>query len=330
MIKGNRKNIKIFLNYFLGPVIFCILCWMLYIKLKSQNDLSLRWAEIKESFSTYKIWLALMLVLANYGLEAFKWQLLTRNLQILSFKTAVKAVLAGCSVTMLTPNRIGEYGGRIIFLNEENRIAAIPITMLGSISQLFATIIFGTVGLIVMSTAYGESNFLKTVIPDAAYTSLLIFGIALSFLLIFLYLQIGWITQRLLQFTRMKKIMRYLHFLSEYSRKELLRILFLSVVRYLIFILQFMLVVSAMKVLIPPMLCFWLLTVFYLTITLAPTIGFTELPIRVAASTLLLQLYSSNVLGIQAASLSIWCINVMLPALVGSALIFGLKIIKEK
>lgn len=85
-----------------------------------------------------------------------------------------------------------------------------------------------------------------------------------------------------------------------------------------------------MKVEIPMVLCFWLLTVFYLLITIAPTIGFAELPLRAAASVELLKIYSTNVVGIQAASLSIWIINLVLPAVIGSILILGLKIIKDR
>ena len=202
--------------------------------------------------------------------------------------------------------------------------------MLGGISQLFVTIILGTVGLVIVKYFFEEKDTLAAAIPNAAYLSLLIFGIVLSIALLLFYLRIAWLTRWLIKIAKLKKIVKYLHFLAEYSRKELLRILLISSLRYFVFILQYMLLLSAMQVIIAPSLCFWLLTIFYLTITLAPTIGFTELPVRAAASTLLLQLYSSNVLGIQAASLSIWCLNVILPALVGSLLIFGLKIIREK
>lgn len=296
----------------------------------AQDDLPLRWSQIKQSFTNPILWVAIALVPVNYGLEALKWQRLTKNLEQFNFFTAFKSVLAGCSVTMLTPNRVGEYGGRILYVKEENRIAAIPITMLGGISQLFVTIILGTAGLVVVRYFFEEKETLSAAIPNAAYISLLVFGIILSISLIILYLKIAWFTKWMLRLGKMKKIVKYVHFLAEYSRKELLRILLISSLRYFVFILQYMLLLSAMQVIIAPSLCFWLLTIFYLTITLAPTIGFTELPVRAAASTVLLQLYSYNVLGIQAASLSIWCLNVMLPALVGSLLIVGLKIIKEK
>jgi len=62
---------------------------------------------------------------------------------------------------------------------------------------------------------------------------------------------------------------------------------------------------------------------------MAPTIGFTELPVRATASVELFKLYSSNIVGIQAAALGIWIINLVIPAIIGSLLIFGIKITKD-
>ena len=75
---------------------------------------------------------------------------------------------------------------------------------------------------------------------------------------------------------------------------------------------------------------FWLLTVFYLMMVLLPTIGFTELPVRAAASVLILGLFSNNILGIQVASFGIWLINLVLPAIIGSIFMFRIKIMKVK
>ena len=59
-------------------------------------------------------------------------------------------MLAGCSITMLTPNRIGEYGGRIMYVQEQHRLKAISLTILGSISQLTITMFMGTTGLAIL------------------------------------------------------------------------------------------------------------------------------------------------------------------------------------
>ena len=325
-----HKNIKIFLNYFLAPLLFILLCWIIYRQIANKPDLPQRWAQVKESIYQPVFWISILLMPVNWGLEALKWKYLTSRLENFSFFTAFKSVLTGTSITMLTPNRIGEFGGRIMYVKEENRIAAIPLTILGSMSQLFVTIIMGTAGLLLFKYLWHQDDVLFKLIPDLAGTILIYISLLTSICIILIYLRVGFIIKLLLQIPVLKKFVKYLHILSEFRRKELLRILFLSFLRYVVFILQYMLLFKAMQVVIPFADCFWLLTIFYLVMTMAPTIGFTELPLRAAASVEIFQVFSTNILGIQAASLSIWLINLVIPALIGSLLIFGLKIMKEK
>lgn len=326
-----NKSIKIFLNYFLGPLIFILLGWSLYKQIAAQPDLHQRWAEIKSSWLAPSFWLVVFLMIINWGIESLKWKLLIRPLEKFSFWKAFKSVLAGCSVTMLTPNRIGEYGGRILFVKEENRLQAIPLTILGSLSQLFVTVIMGTIGMLVFKYLPSENKgrlFAK--MPELAADIFLWVCIIISVVLMLMYLKVGAFVRFLHKFKYLKKIVHYISVVDIFSRKQLLRILFLSFLRYMVFILQYMLLLKVMDVQIDIEICFWLLTIFYLMITLAPTIGFTELPVRAAASVELFQLYSSNVIGIQAASFGIWLINLVLPAIAGSVLIFGIKIMREK
>ena len=57
----------------------------------------------------------------NWGIEAKKWQVLMKPIEDLSWWTACKATLTGLSFAMNTPNRIGEYAGRILYVKKENR-----------------------------------------------------------------------------------------------------------------------------------------------------------------------------------------------------------------
>lgn len=324
------KNIKIFLNYFLGPLLFVLLTFSLYKQIARQPDLSLHWLQIKSTWRQPAFWLVLLLMFANWGMEARKWQLLIRPLERLTFIIAFKSVFAGCSITMLTPNRIGEYGGRVMYVQEENRLKSISLTILGSMSQLFITILMGTTGLILFKYYYPDNRIMYQLIPELAGDILLYTCIAISIILILLYLRVGLLIRSITSIKSLNNFAKYWSLLSSFSRKQLLRIMFLSFLRYMVFILQYILLLKLMQVNIALGTCFWVLTIFYLVMTLAPTIGFTELPIRAAASVTLLQLFSNNILGIQAASLGIWLINLVLPALIGSILIFGIKITKER
>ncbi len=251
-----------------------------------------------------------------------------KPLERISFLRAVKSVLAGCSITMLTPNRIGEYGGRILYVKESNRLRAISLTILGSLSQLLVTIVMGTMGLVVLRFYDITSHGLDFIPPILANT-LLVSCIFLSAFLLLFYLRIGWLIHLMEKLPLLSRPLKYVKLLDQFSGKQLLRILFLSLIRYMAFILQYMLLLSVMEVEIAYLLSFWLLTIFYLIMVMAPTIGFTELPLRATASVEIFKLYSPNILGIQAAALGIWLINLVLPAIIGSILIFGIKITKE-
>ncbi len=324
-----HKSIKILFNWFLAPIIFVVLSWSLYKQISHQEDLPNRLLQIKQSLLSPTLWLACLLSLVNWGIEAFKWQIQLKPLEKISFGRAYKSVLAGCSITMLTPNRVGEYGGRIIYLKEENRLDAIPLTILGSMSQLFITFIMGAFALISIRFFSNDLLLFKS-LPTYTADILLYLSVSAALFLLLVYLRVSLLVKFLGRIKFLKKVVSHIVLLNTFSRKQLLRILFLSFLRYGVFILQYILLLQAMQVEIDFFVCFKLLSIFYLVMALAPTIGLTELPIRAAASVEILQLFSSNIIGIQAAASAIFFINLVVPAIVGSLLIIGVKILKEK
>lgn len=87
---------------------------------------------------------------------------------------------------------------------------------------------------------------------------------------------------------------------------------------------------KVMQVDVDPFISFRILMVFFLVMAMAPTIGFLELPIRATATVELFSMYSSNIIGIQAAAFGIWIINLAIPGIIGSLLVFGIKLFKER
>jgi hypothetical protein len=68
-----------------------------------------------------------------------------------------------------------------------------------------------------------------------------------------------------------------------------------------------------------------LMMLFYFIMALAPTIGFTELPVRASLSLILFGAYATNVFGIQVATFSIWVINLLIPAIIGTLIISSFR-----
>jgi hypothetical protein len=331
-IKKNllNKKVKILINYFLGPVLFVILSWSLYRQIFARPNLGIQWQQIKNSWMNSKLWLVVFLMAVNWGIEAIKWRLLVRHLQTFSYFRAFKSVLSGCSVTMLTPNRIGEYGGRILYVEEGNRISAISLTIVGSISQLLVTMMMGCMGLLLLKYFSQTDHAITTFLPAFWQNVLTSLSVILTVLLLLFYIRLGWLVRMMEKIPALHKAVKHISVLDEFNNMQLIQILSLSFLRYLVFVLQYVLLLQVMEVNIAGWLCFLLLTIFYLVMAVAPTFAFIELPVRISASWAIFQLYTSNQTSVSAAALGIWIINLVIPAVIGSLLILSIKIVKEK
>jgi len=312
------------------PVLFILLSWSLYNQVIHQNDLAHRWQQIKSSWQDSRLWLVFILLFVNWGLEARKWQLLVSHIQQFSFFKAFRSVLSGCSVTMLTPNRVGEYGGRILYVEEGNRIKAISLTIVGSISQLVVTMVMGCFGLFILRFFSHNNESSPNVLPDFWSSILLYLSVSVTVFLLLFYLRLGWLVKLIEKIPSLQKTIKHISVLDEFDSRQLARILFLSFIRYLVFVGQYILLLKVMQVDISNLICFWLISVFYLVMAIAPTIGFIELPIRAKASWEIFKFYTTNSLGVGTAALGIWLINLVIPAIIGGFLILSVKIVKEK
>jgi hypothetical protein len=76
--------------------------------------------------------------------------------------------------------------------------------------------------------------------------------------------------------------------------------------------------------------CFWAVSVIFLVLAIIPTFAIAELGVRGKVSLKLIELFSTNSLGISIATVTIWIINLVLPAIAGSLLILSIKIFKNR
>lgn len=325
-----NKKTKILINYFFGPLLFVLLSWSLYKQITNRSDVAVQWQHIKNSFTDNRLWLVFFLMLVNWGIEAVKWRILILHVQPFSFVRSFKSVLSGCSVTMLTPNRIGEYGGRILYVDGLNRIKAISLTIVGSISQLVVTMVMGCVGLLLLKYIVPANQQVAAMLPPFWQNVITSASIALTVVLFLFYVRLGWLVRMMEKIPALHKTIKHITVLDEFNNKQLIQILSLSFVRYLVFVLQYVLLLHIMQVEIATGVCFWLLTIFYLVMAVAPTFAFIELPVRLSASWAIFQFYTNNQLGVSAAALGIWIINLVIPAVAGSLLILSIKIVKER
>lgn len=329
-----HKNIKIFLNYFLGPVLFIWLSISIYHQIKNQPDLSSSLRNIKAALGgveSWKFWSVLGMMLLNWGIEARKWQLLLRPLEKMTFLSSFKAILAGLAFALNTPNRIGEYGGRILYVKDGHRIQAVSLTIAGSFSQLIITLLCGCGGLIFLLNVQGAAT---EIIKNQSYffwIQIFLYAVAgISLMSLLVYFRLAWLFKWIGKLPVFQRLTRHVAVMTELNNGLLLRVLSLSFLRYLVFVIQYVLMLQLMQVDIAAWQAFWLTSVLFLIMAVIPTIALADLGIRGQASLELFGLFSTNKLGIITASAGIWCINLVLPALIGSILIVGIKIFDNK
>lgn len=263
----------------------------------------------------------------NWGIEARKWQLVMRRDGGITFKIAFKAIFTGATMASFTPNRMGEYLGRILYVKEGRRIAAISLTMVCSMAQLLITLLAGVGGLIflypLLTKAGADTGSGLTTTVATVGALLLLLGLG--------YFFFPRLVRRLARMPRIRRMGAFLKVLENLEPNILLRILFLSFVRYIVFVIQYSLVFPVFSVSLGFGRVLGGMSVVFLVMAIVPTFTFlTELGLRWGASIRVLEIFSSNTIGIFAASFAIWLINLVIPALIGSLLIVSIKLFKTR
>jgi hypothetical protein len=257
----------------------------------------------------------------NWFIESLKWKLLIDRIQLINYTKSLKAVIAGITVGIATPNRIGEIGGRILFIDKEKRNHGIIATWIGSFSQFITTITTGIIGVILILFFY----------PDLIHSSELINKLTLALLLVFLVLII-WL---FFNINKLKPLLRKIPFLkakiyqlnslSDTPNSILLKLLFLSLVRFSIFSFQYFLLLLFFNVEISIFNSFISVSLVYLFTTLMPTTTLAELGVRSSLAIFFIGSFSQNIPGIVFSSFTLWIINLAIPAIIGSVFLIKNK-----
>ena len=323
------KNIKIFFNYFLGPLLFVWLAFSIFNQIRGQARLEESWIRIRSSFGSYQIFYllaAIFLIPINWGLEALKWKYAIQKLYPINLFQSFKAILAGVSFSVTMPNRIGEYFGRMMYMPEGNRLKTISVTVVGSLAQLLITLIAGCIGWIVL-----KDKLLDAFPKARIWYQFLLYGLVMvTMVLLFFYFQVKRVAGIMSTWQRARKYLYLVEGLSKLEPKLLSGILLLSAARYSVFLLQYVCVYFFFQVNVPVATILAVMNVVFLAIAVIPSIALLEVGLRGEISLRLMGLFSANLLGISFASVTVWCMNLILPAIVGSLLILNLRIFKKR
>jgi len=332
-MKRSRKQFKVILNYVIGPLLFFILVFIIYSKIKNQSDLNEKLLIVKGIFTKQNIpqlIFLFVLLCANWGIESRKWQLLMRPIEQVSFLTSVKAILSGLALSLFLPNGFGEYPARALYMQEGNKLRSVALNVAGSMAQLIITLIAGIISLVYLRNYSWQTKSQMqglSVLWLDGIISMISVG---TVLLIIAYFRLSWLTRLFIKIPFVYKYRFFIQSLETIHWKELTRILNLSFLRFIVFVAQYILVLQLLHVKIDFANAVCTTCVLFLVLAILPTIPFADVGIRSEAGTQLFGLLTPDVFGIVATTSLIWFINLIIPSIAGSLFLLNVKIFRKQ
>ncbi|MGA2824136.1 MAG: lysylphosphatidylglycerol synthase domain-containing protein [Bacteroidales bacterium] len=282
------------------------------------------------------LFIIVLLMLINWGLESQKWRFMIGKIERVSFFRAFQAVFTGASISFFTPNRTGEYFGRAFILDKASHVDGILITILGSMSQLLITILTGTLSLLVFIPGFLSSNAFFSGYIYYGFVVLIIF---LDLLLLFLVVNVRFLAilrDKLLR-SKLKKFRKHLAVFSDFRPRNMAYVIGMSFLRYIVFTIQFLVLLKFFSVPVPLFDGVIIISLIFFVLSIVPTITLTELGIRDSAAVYFFGIYFSHsggmsdsiLIGILSAATLLWIINLAIPAVIGTFFVFRLKFFRK-
>lgn len=301
----------------IGGAISVLLLWGIYLQVQQQLS-KVSMAELVHTGPAIYLWVCILLMPVNMLLEAYKWQLLASSAQPLSFREAMLSYIAGIAFSIVTPNRVGEYPGRIVYLKRKNTLRLASVSVLGAVAQMLTLFIYGILGLAYYSYAF----------PGNMPYTVLILCVAATVVVAIIYWRYDTWLPLIERIKWLKRYNLYGKLLKRFTVNEQLTILLISILRYAIYTAQYLILLRWMNVYMPVFDGFCMSALFFWVMAVVPSVALMEIGARGQIGLYLFHHFSSNTVGILGATFGIWCINLALPAVIGSILLFRMRLLR--
>lgn len=298
-----NKRLLLGLKILLGILLLAVIYRQL-----TQNGLPAMWLDFTQQMSLSKLpllLLAIALMPLNWLLESYKWGfLLNKNYDV---KTLLRGVIAGVTFGFVTPARSGEFLGRVLFLQDVDRVRSFYLCALGGMAQAVITYTMGVLCLGIV----GGQLFNDWQTPMAVAT-----GMAAVFLLF--YFRFDWLNALLRKLGFLSRLKLLMSDNDIPSPDLLIKTLGLAFIRYIVYVAQYVLLAlffckgGEVTGLI---ICTGL---FLLLQSISPLTPFLDVPLRgVMALAVFGGLLQQNKMGILMMVAMALVVNLAVPALLG-------------
>lgn len=308
------------LSIFIKAAILLVVAWVLYNKLSDHQELR-EFNRLIQNLGSKTVFITVgvvvVLMFANWLFEVGKWRYLCRHIEKISFSRATQSVFCGLTWAVFTPNRLGEYGGRVMFLSPRKRVFGVVAMGVGALAQLVLTSVAGS-----LSIAWFAMRFLN--LQPWAAVGIWIVAICYASVFMVLYFNVRWVNTLVSRIGFMRKLHRFFEVLNRYDRRELLTVFGYSLTRFVIFTSQYAILMLVLLPEIPFFPMLWMIFILFFVQSTLPSLDLFDFGIRSVTASYLYSYIIDQDIAIMAIVSCIWFVNLILPAIIGS--VFVLKI----
>ncbi len=315
------KHQKKILGYSIKIIIVALAAYFIYHKLSDNTNLT-NFLNLINRLNRVKVWITIIIILllmfTNWLLESAKWKFLIGKIEKISFYRAVESVFCGLTWAIFTPNRIGEYGGRIFFLSPRKRIKGMVAMSVGQIAQMVITNVLGALALL-----WFIYNFKP--LDQWLFVAICVLVLGFCFFFLLFYFNINWLEKSLSSIGFLKRFKSFFSVLGEYHRLELVKVMLYSLARFTVFTTQYLIVIHLLIPNIPYHESALMVFLLFFVQSALPSLDLLDVGVRSLTATYFFSFITHQEIAVMAAAALIWLVNLIIPAILGSYFVFKLN-----
>ncbi|WP_281763565.1 hypothetical protein [Neptunitalea lumnitzerae] len=244
-----------------------------------------------------------LLSVFNWLFEVFKWKQLAEVIRPTLFKNAYQQTIGAQTLAILTPGRLGEYGGKALFYPKGQKGKVLAFTFYHNMHQLGITFVAGVLGLFYLSYTYMAS-----------------------------FIVIGFLAMLMLSKLLKRQVVKGYSLQQLYNTYKAIPLknrawnMLLSVMRYIVFSHQFYLFLWVLQVPLDYATCMGCITAMYLLASLVPLMSLLDVVLKTGIAVSLFTVFKVPAIIVLGVTVLMWICNTGFPALLGTFVVGNFKL----
>lgn len=259
--------------------------------------------------------LAVALFPLNFFFESWKWKYLLRDTVPMSIIEAQKQVYYGTIGAFVTPLRSGDYPTRVTRIPDTRKwVSCIALGGISSTTMNIGMMLLGLLGFVLSIPRHPDIVGTRFSVEQVFTTSAIVLALFLTIIVVAYLLARHY---RHHQFKH-ESFRQMTQTLADLSTRTFIGILLIGLCRYCVYCTQMMLALYFCGVELSLIDYMTAVPTFYLLVTLIPSMPAADAAVRGGIGFVVFAAYTSNTAGVAIATILMWCLNALLPMIVGS------------